>query len=358
MTIRKLLIGFGVIVAAAVAAHGAYWWILADGLGGAFTAWVEDRRAAGWDVRHAEPEIGGYPMRARATIGDPVIAGPGDPPRWQWRGPGLVLEIDPWRPREIRFSSPGRHRLMANHGGRAEAAEVAAGSIDGIARLAPSGRIGSIAFDAASIDAVRHGNPGRLRIGRLEAVLTMPDRRGEEAAAPNGEEPAGPIVSLSAADVVLPDGPRYPFGHTARVIEVEVKLLGDVVLRPTLTATLAAWRDGGGTVEVRRLDVQWGAFELAGEGTLALDGALQPVAAMTARVGGYREIVDALVETGHVRGRDAMVTKLVLAVIARATPGGTSRLTVPVTVQNGTLSAGPARLMRLPRIDWGAVSGE
>ena len=75
-------------------------------------------------------------------------------------------------------------------------------------------------------------------------------------------------------------------------------------------------------------------------------------AAMTARIKGYRETVDALVETGHVKGRDAVATKFVLAMVARATPGGSSQLTVPITIQNGMLSAGPARLLRVPTIDW------
>ncbi len=356
MAIRRLLIAFGSIVALTVAAHGALWWIIAGELRTGISAWVEERRAAGWTIGHAAPTIGGYPMRVRATIGDPDIAvpgpGPGDPARWRWRGTSLRLALRPWKPREILFSFAGVHRVHANHGERREIFEATVGSANGRARLASDGRVESIILDVGAVEASRPGAPERLRLGQLGLTLLMPERSGEAAAKPEDEEPAGPMVSASAANVVLPKGARYPLGRTVRRIAIDAKLIGDLAPAPTLVQTLAAWRDAGGTLEVRRLDVVWGKFDLSGEGTVALDGALQPIVAMTARIKGYRETVDALVETGYVRGRDALTTKLVLGFVARATPGGKSQLTVPITLQNGILSAGPARLLRVPAIDW------
>ncbi len=355
VSIRKWLYVFGSIVALAVAAHGVYWWFIAGGLRDGFSAWVEDRRAAGWVIGHAPAKIGGYPLHVQATIGDPDIAGPAGPAEWRWRGPSLRLTLRPWRPREILVSAPGRHRVQTKHGDRREIVETTAQSVDGRVRLAPDGRVESIVLNVVAADAHRPGIPGRLHLDRLGLTLFLPDGSGDAAAQPDDGEPAGPFVSMSAANVVLPEGWRYPLGRVVRTIAIDAKLLGDLAAGPTPAAILAAWRDAGGTVEFRRLDVVWGGLDLSSEGSLALDGALQPIAAMTARIRGYRETIDALVETGYVRARDALVTKLVLGVVARATPGGKSRLTVPVTLQNGVLSAGPARLFRLPAIDWPAI---
>lgn len=359
MTIRRLLIGFAAAVAFAVAAHGVYWWIAVDRLERGFAAWVEERRADGWTVTHGAPGFGGYPLRVRTSIADPDLAGPGDPPRWRWRGAGLVLGVALWRPREIRFSSPGRHRLAIGHDGRTETVDAVAASVVGRARTGADGRLESLVLEAASVDAVGSRMVGRLHIGRLDAALFVPGSPGGEAARADGTEPPGPFLSLETRDVVLPEGRRYPLGRAVPAFALEAKLLGEVAIEPTLSASLAAWRDSGGTVEVVRLDTIWGKFDLSADGTLALDKVLQPVIAMTARVRGYRETVDALVAAGYVRDRDAMAAKLVLNVIARATPGGAARLTVPVTVQDGVLSAGPVRLLRVPPIDWrkGAFSG-
>ena len=352
VTIRRLSIAFGSFVTLAVAAHGAYWWIAAGELRDGFSAWVEDRRAAGWTLTHGAPVIGGYPLRVSADIDDPDIAGSGDPSGWRWQGERLQLMLQLWSPREILFSFAGRHRVHAKHGERREILDATIGSADGRARLASDGRVESIVLDVTAVKASRAGAPEILRVGQLAVRLFMPAHSGDTPATPEDREPAGPFVSVSVANVMLPKEARYPLGRAVGRAAIEAKLIGDLAIAPTLSRTLGTWRDAGGTLEVRRLDVVWGKFDLSGEGSVALDGALQPIVAMTARIKGYRETVDALVETGYIRGRDAFATKLVLGIVARATPGGKSRLTVPVTLQNGNLSAGPARLLKVPAIDW------
>lgn len=356
VAIRRLVIAFCALVALAVLAHGVYWWIIADEFRNGIAAWVDERRAAGWTISHAAPAIDGYPMRVRAIIGNPDIAIPGtasgDSVRWRWQSDRLGLELQPWKLHDILFSIVGQHRVYAYRGKRQEKFEATLGSASGQVRIASDGRMEFIVLDVGAVEASRLGTPEILRVGRLGLTLFMLERSGDAAAKPAGGEPTGPVFSASAEYIVLPKEGRYPMGRTVRKIAINTKLIGHFALAPTLAQTLAAWRDAGGTVEVRRIDVVWGKFDLSGEGTVALDGALQPIVAMTARIKGYRETVDALVETGFVRGRDALATKLVLGFIARATPGGKSQLTVPLTIQNRVLSAGPAQVIKVPAIDW------
>ncbi|MBT7760018.1 MAG: DUF2125 domain-containing protein, partial [Rhodospirillaceae bacterium] len=122
--------------------------------------------------------------------------------------------------------------------------------------------------------------------------------------------------------------------------------------RLRLSAALGDWRDSGGTLDIKRLHLDWGGMKFDGDGTLALDADLQPVGAMKARIKGYRELVDGLVRARQIRERDADMAKFVLNMVARATPGGENTVTVPVTIQDRRLFIGPASLMNLPRIDW------
>ena len=346
------MIAAGFIVALVAAGHGIFWWSAAGELRDGVSAWVEVRRAAGWTISHAAPVIGGYPLRVSAEIDNPDIADPENGGGWRWQGERLRLTVELMNPREILFSAAGRHRVRMNLAGSQEIIDVVTGAARGKARPGRDGRTEFVALDLAEVKASRKDAPGVLRLGRLKLTLFMPKRSGGDASAAADREPAGPVIKASAADILLPKEARYPLGRKIHKAEIEAKLIGDLAIGPLPTQTLSAWRDAGGTLEIRRLDFIWGAFGLSGEGTVALDGALQPIVAMTARVKGYRETVDALVETGYIRGRDAFTTKLVLGVVARATPGGKSQLTVPVTLQNGNLRAGPARLLKVPAIDW------
>jgi hypothetical protein len=88
-------------------------------------------------------------------------------------------------------------------------------------------------------------------------------------------------------------------------------------------------------------------------GTVALDGRMQPVGAFTARIQGFFEAVEALRARGLIRGRDASMAKLVLGAMARPAPGGGPPvLSLPVTLQDRVLYAGPVALVRLPELRW------
>ena len=89
---------------------------------------------------------------------------------------------------------------------------------------------------------------------------------------------------MSAEKILLPKEARYPLGRTIGKAAIDAKLIGNPAFGQTPSRTLEAWRDAGGTLEVRRLDLVWGKFDLSGEGTVALDNALQPIVAMTASV--------------------------------------------------------------------------
>jgi hypothetical protein len=116
---------------------------------------------------------------------------------------------------------------------------------------------------------------------------------------------------------------------------------------------LVKWRDGGGTVEVARLNLAYGFLDVWANGTMALDGDMQPIGAFTAKVEGFFPLVDALKEKGLVRARDAVTAKVVLGVLAKKpADGGPPTLNLPLTVQGRKVYAGPLALAQVPAIPW------
>jgi hypothetical protein len=119
-----------------------------------------------------------------------------------------------------------------------------------------------------------------------------------------------------------------------------------------LPAALAAWSKDGGRIELTAFNADWeAATQLSGDGTVALDEQLQPVAAFSAVVRGYNEAVDAAVARGFMTPAQATAAKFWLAARAEKDERGL-KVKLPLTVQDGFLSMGPVKLAQVPRIVW------
>jgi hypothetical protein len=131
-------------------------------------------------------------------------------------------------------------------------------------------------------------------------------------------------------------------------LSVGLTVMGDTPDALT-TPAFSEWRDGGGTVELRRLILSLGGFALEGEGTLTLDRLMRPLAAGTAKVRGFVEGIDRLIAVGLVTERDGRLARLLLSAVASSDPQtGQPTLSVPITVQDGWLLLGPSRLVPVP----------
>ncbi|MEK9725680.1 MAG: DUF2125 domain-containing protein, partial [Rhodospirillaceae bacterium] len=120
---------------------------------------------------------------------------------------------------------------------------------------------------------------------------------------------------------------------------------------------LLNWRNGGGTLEITAFAVAHGPARLSGSGTFALDAEMQPEGAATARIEGFNETVDALVQVGILQPGAATAAKLVLTVMAKRPAGQAPYVEAPLTLQDRKLSIDRLTLLRAPRVDWTRVLG-
>ena len=116
---------------------------------------------------------------------------------------------------------------------------------------------------------------------------------------------------------------------------------------------LAVWRDLGGVIEIRHLSMDYGVLRLQTEGTMALDGELQPVGSLTAKIEGYAEILNAMKASDMISGGEALGARIVLGALSKDDPAtGVPGISIPLMIQQQTLHAGPIALMKLPTIKW------
>lgn len=323
-----------------------FWFSVAGMLRDDVTAWAEDRRAKGETVEYANLEMSGFPLWLRATMTSPAYAPRPNRGAWRWQGRTLVAEARPWEWNRITVKVPGAHSLTLPAKGTPVTYQGSARRLE--ADLAFAG-----------------GQPRRVDL-RLEQVTLTPEDAGPafsiEQATLSGHRKAdkgakdGAVsfeLRVDGSGLVLPlDAAKMPLGTSVRDIALEADLTGPFPERFDHEA-LTGWRDAGGTLEVRRLTAAYGPLDLSTNGTLALDEAMQPVGAFTARAQGFFETLDLLAKRGLVRSRDAVTAKLVLSALAkRPEKGGRPSLSVPLTLQNRRLHAGPVPLVTFDPVEW------
>jgi hypothetical protein len=101
-------------------------------------------------------------------------------------------------------------------------------------------------------------------------------------------------------------------------------------------------------LDVKSLDVNWGPLKMKLDGSVALDEANRPVGALTAHFTDYHKLIDSVTgsaETGEGQGFKALLDGLV-----KASGQPQNTLSLPFSMQEGTLYLGPIPVTSLPPI--------
>ena len=335
------------LVTVALAAAGAAWWLLlAQQMRAAVADWIAARRAEQVAVAHDGIAVGGFPDEIVLHVARPSLARATPARTAAWRGPALTVALPawrlPWPPEEIRFALPGPQQaelvgFTPGPGLRLFAADIA-GS------LRPGGDRWSL--DAAASDpalAPRAGDASPLRAAALRLL----------ARAPGPPAPGLPLaLDATLERLELPeDG---PFGPVIGRLEIAANA---APLPEALTQeALAAWREAGGRLDLRRLAIAWGPLAGEAQGQLALDPALRPAGTLTLRIRGYDAAIDALARAGEMTPGNAAALKLAARLLAPRGPDGAIEL--PARLAEGWLSVGQVRLAPLPPVvAWLAAGG-
>ncbi|MDP6119882.1 MAG: DUF2125 domain-containing protein [Rhodospirillales bacterium] len=344
-TAVKVVLAALVTVACAATVYVVLWFYMAASYRNAIDEWAATRRGEGLEVRYARLEMSGFPFMLRVTLEKPGVGAPKAGAPWRWDGARAIGEARPWSPRRVRVMMAGAHRIAwTRHGTpvryRGSAEELTAKiAID-------SGGRHQLWLDIGGL--VLKGESGELEIAVAEAHAEA----WRNTAASADHLTATAQVDLEASGLRLPRGLALPFGTRVGIIALKATLMGPIA-PGQFPDSLAAWRDTGGTLEVHRLAVTYGPLSGRLTGTLALDAALQPIGALTAKLGGFFEAVDGLRKAGLVGARQALMAKVILGVLAKRPPGGgAATLNAPLTIQDRRLYVGPVDLAEVPAIRW------
>ena len=329
ITLISLAIALPIMLAAA---YGAWWQILADRWRTGLEAWVGRVGAAGWIVSTGTVNVSGFPGTLRLALYEPKAA---DAAGNGWAGPPMTLMVSPFDPLDPRFAVPGHQIVtLASHA----PVEIEAATLEGQVTIRGHGPVAITLTGAklASQDMTLEG-------------LTL-DARGSPP--PAEGQIATPLVATIGIDrLTLPETLRLPLDRTVAAAHAAIRLRGTVPRGQPATA-LAAWRDGGGTVEIDSLDINWPPLVAAGNATVALDKDLQPELAGAMTMRGADKAIDRAAAAGMLTPNAATLGKLYVGAAGKPVADGTFEVTLPLSLQNRSLSVGPVPLVQLPEIEW------
>ena len=328
------------LTAIVLSLYSAVWLVLARQARGRVDAQFARERERGVSLSVGSESTAGFPFRLEVRLSDVVADGLPHVAKGHFAAPTVIAWARPWRLDSWRFTLPGGASIDGPQG------SVAAGKLRGSAGLVlgpgatPGGDLLDVKLENVSIksgDRLTQIAAGTLTL-RLPPV---PPQAHEE-----------PLFSmaLQAHQITLPTGVA-PLGEQIDHLKLDATWRGPVP-PGRLTDALAAWRDDGGTIELQSIDLGWGPLSLLADGTLALDKTLQPLGAFSARIMGYDAILDTLIASGGIKQNDAALVRMGLSMMAQRGADGTPQLKTPVAVQDDALFLGPARLMKLARIEW------
>ena len=345
MRLIPLAAGISGGIAIAAAGYTGYWFIAASEIEDRIEAWTEERRATGVEIESAATEVAGFPLRFEVAVSEPRIHDTEN--GWRWAAGEFRAELRPWDFSEAIVIPDRRHAVHILDGGewraidgRIDDGRLVVG-LDGARRIG----IGDIALElhGVEVDGLWSGGPARV-----ESVRATGLARG-------GDEGGGEVLraALAMRDILLPEGLGEELGENLAFLDIDASVVGPIGGGDEAGETIAAWRDAGGTLELADFRVRWGPLGIESNGTIALDGEMRPIAALTADIIGYGNVIDALIMSNMIPLGDAFIAKVAFNMLAeRPEDGGPPVLrAVPVTAQDGTLFVGPVKVADLPPLD-------
>ena len=337
MSIRRIVALFAAALVLAGLGYTAYWFHAAAGMRKGLERWAEARRADGWQVAWDDLERGGFPLHLRLSLGAPRLTTPSG---LRWRGERLVGLADPFNPTRLRLQAGGRHDL----GWPGAEAVLNAATLDAEINLDHGGRLEDATVMGAGLTLTGAAHEPLTAAGLAAMWDPLPVAQADHTT-------ATVRFTATAHDLTLPAWAGLPLDRSIGLVEITGRVMGAIPDAAPAEA-LARWSADGGAVELDHVSLEWPPMALEAQGTLALDPAGQPLASLSTRMRGFGALMDRLADSGTLPADTAAAAKMVLMLMARPDSRGRPSVPVPVSLQDGSLYLGPARVAQVPALVW------
>jgi len=356
MSRRAILVLLAIVVVLPAAAFAAGWYWLAGQIELTLAQWAIAQRAQGTEIRWQSLDRAGFPFHVGVRLDGAEATGHVGEWAWQWQGPPVDVRLRPLADDRLAFLAPGRHGIVVAGPGRRAGVTIDGEALGLAVDMAGAGTPSGGVLTGRALDAATQDGTFLASLKQGELAWRRTAGGGSEAGALRAAPSQTARLAIGGLSLGAPFASPAVEVLGAEIAAVTVEARLDGVLAPSggsLAPALTAWRDGGGTLEVTRLALSWGPLRAEGDGTAALDAALQPQGAFSLRVQGLAQLLSALERQRLIEPQAAAIARLALTAFSRPGADGTTpELQVPVTIQQRRLFLGPIALVTLPAIRW------
>ena len=344
LSVRRALVSSSVLIALVFALDTAAWALTILRLRAGLSDLRSQSQAEGWRVDGSIPEAGGWPFEACLTMRDVSLEGGAKalPGGLSWQSDRVVAGLSLWHPETLFILPEGRQRLRIS---RIAPLVFTAASLRANIALVSGPRRRLVLFASSLTGGIEgSGHPQDVRLGTLSLDLT-----GEQAA----HGPLTAEIALHAGGLDLPDTRRWPLGARIAGVSLAASMVSPPLGGPKGSGQgpgeqAEAWRDGGGSLTVHAMTLDWGPLAASGTAALGLDSRLQPQGRGRIKLGGYGPALEALAEGGAISSGVATTAQAVLGLMA----GGSTSVDVPWSLKDSTVSVGKIPLAQLADVVW------
>ena len=305
--------------------------------------WIEKEIAAttkrlqqkGYSLSYASFSVAGNPLLLNVSFKEPSLKDAKG--TWKWQGEEAVISVYPWKPYQLSCSFPGDQKISLPQNLPFTFETLSLEDMEGILLFSAEGHLKNL----------------DLKIGKVSSFV------GDKV-----QPVTLKALSLKATDLVTPLSLKFTFSTEVSNLEtllkespldynlilaLEGELSGYAAKMPP--TSLSQWRDGGGVLELASVKVSWPPIHGEAEGTLTLHKNMYLLGSFSSRIQGYQEALADMVSLGWINKKKAATASFILDLFSSPNSSGGKTLTVPITLQNGVLSIGPAPLLKLQPLE-------
>jgi len=345
---RKHIIIWLAILVSLAAVYSCFWLIMAKKIENGLSNWKEQQETMGWKFDHGKIKVSGFPWSWVLNIEKPHFKNTRASNKLRWLGSQLQLKLKPWDLQNVEFRTKGKQELYFFKGNSIRPIKARMESGWGTLTLNQFGKIGELKFSLNKC-AIQTSDTKQVQLNQVRLTLSsnLPNK-------PETRARLVPLFHLNTEFSVLVL-PKTAFPSPEKKIS-KLKLSADflgVAEGKTLKDYLSTWSKKGGSIEIHYINFNWSKLKFSGNGTVALDSRLQPIAALSAKVSGYMATINSMVISGIIKPSLGMVLSFAASALANKRGGlNQEQIRISLTVQDGFLHLGPIKIMKIPNINW------
>lgn len=326
---------FGLLILITIGWCG-YWFVGSSAQQSGLTAWLEERRSAGWVADYDALDVQGFPSRFDTKITNLNLADPKS--RWAWSASELQILMLSYKPNHVIAVLPPKHTISSPK----ERIDVASDTMRASIKFDANTDLALNAVSGELENVILTSNAGwtsELKSAQLATRQTAGVEDSHDIFFQADQvKPARIFTKLIDPDSQLPD--------VFDTLRIDVTAGFDA---PWDRHAVEGQKPEFTALAVKDISASWGEMNFQAKGDLTFDATGYPTGKISVRAKNWKDMIALGVSAGAIPADMQSTLEGGLGLIARLS-GNPDTLDAPLSFKNGFISLGPIPIGRAPKL--------